>query len=228
MDKIQNWTEKVPKHLKNDCIKDKTYPKTLIKNNSMILAIGMTGSGKTNSIVEYLSRTQGKWYNIIIFTGSNPDEPIYNYLKEAIPDIIITNDLEELPTIEQYADCDKTQPKLIIFDDSVLSEPKTLKIISKWYMCARKLCFTCIFLAQDYHKVPVFIRRNVHYLQLFKMTDRRDLTRLFDKVAGEIPIDTMLKIYEKSTLHPGQFLTINLRGTTPKEKFKSNFIGNIF
>jgi len=228
MDKISNWSEKIPKHLRTDCKIDKSYPKTLIKNNSMILAIGQTGSGKTNSIVEYLSRTAGKWYEIIIFTGSNSDEPIYNFLKETIPDVIITDELADLPTIEGYKDTDKTQPKLIIFDDSVLTEPKTLKIISKWFMCARKLCFTCIFLSQDYHKTPIFIRRNVHYLQLFKMTDRRDLSRLFDKVASEIPIDIMMKVYDKSTLQPGQFLTINLRATNPRDKFKNNFIGDIF
>ena len=193
----------------------------------MILSIGQTGSGKTNAIVEFLHRTQGKWFEIIVFTGSNADEPIYNYLKDKIPDLVITNDPDELPKIEDYADCDKTQPKLIIFDDSVMTEAKTLKIISKWFMSARKLCFTCFFLSQDYHKVPTFIRRNVHYLQLFKITDRKDLAKILDKVAGEIPIDKMMSIYEFATRNVGQFLTIDLRATTPSEKFRHNFTGKL-
>ena len=227
-DKVIDWTARIPKDLKNETKTDKTYKSHLIKNNSMILAIGQTGSGKTNSIVELLHRTQEKWFEIIIFTGSNVDEPIYNFLQHKIPDIIITDDPNELPQIDDYKDCDKSLPKLIIFDDSVLGEPKTLKIISKWFMCARKLSFTCIFLSQDYHKVPSFIRRNIHYLQLFKITDRADLGLIFKKVAGEIPIDSMMKIYESCTRGVGQFLTIDMRATNPRDKYRSNFIGQLF
>ena len=200
----------------------------MIRPHSMILTIGQTGSGKTNSIVEFLHRTSGKWYEIIIFTGSNSDEPIYNFLRNTIDGIIITNDPEELPKISDYEDSeDKGADKLVVFDDSVLGEPKVLKEISKWFMMARKLGFTCMFLSQDFHKVPPFIRRNVHYIQLFKMTDRRDLRQIFSKVAGDIPLEQMERMYDECTKSPGNFLTIDLRASTPAEKYRHNFIGKL-
>ena len=44
----------------------------------MILCIGGTGSGKTNALLNFLSRKNNAFYDIIIFSGSSTDEPLYN------------------------------------------------------------------------------------------------------------------------------------------------------
>ena len=228
MDKVKNWSAEIPKKFKDDIKLDKNYKNHLIKPCSMILAVGTTGSGKTNGVLELLSRTNGKWFEIILFSGSNVDEPMYRFLQEEIPDITVSNNPEELPRIEDYEECDKNQEKLIIFDDSVLSDAKTLKAISKWFMMARKLKFTVIMLTQDYTTTPIFIRRNLHYLELFKITDNRDLLNIFSKVASEIDPNIMMKIYKECTATAGNFLMINMRADNPKDKYHQNYIGKIF
>ena len=118
-DKVTNWMEKLPKCFKKSHI-DKTYPKHLINNNAMILSVGSTGCGKTNSVVEYLSRTDGKYYEIIIYTGSNKREPLYEYLENSIQGLKLIDNPAELPKIEEFKESDLFDyPKLIIFDDSM-------------------------------------------------------------------------------------------------------------
>ena len=226
-DFVNNWTAKIPKEYKNDIKLDKTYPTHLIKPCSMILSIGATGGGKTNSVVEFLHRSKGKWYEILVFTGSNTDEPIYNFLKNEIPEMSITNDPEELPKIEDYQECDKGLERLIIFDDSVMSDPKTLKNICKWFMMSRKLGFTTFFLSQSYHSVPTFIRRNIHYLHLFKISDNADLKKIHSKIGEDLPFKVFQNIYRDATANVGNFLNIDLRANSPQTKYKKNFIGII-
>jgi len=82
-DKVTNWFDHIPKEFKRASKKDPTY-KVMIKPNSMIVTIAPTGGGKTNSVVEFLSRKNGRFYEIIIFTGSSKDEPLYNFLASRI------------------------------------------------------------------------------------------------------------------------------------------------
>jgi type II secretory ATPase GspE/PulE/Tfp pilus assembly ATPase PilB-like protein len=69
--------------LKDGIKKDKNFNKHFILPNSMILAIGGTGTGKTNSLLNMLQLMGPKFYDIIIFTTVD-DEPLLNYLKKKI------------------------------------------------------------------------------------------------------------------------------------------------
>ena len=51
----------------------------------MILCIGGTGSRKTNALLNFLSRKNNSFYDIIIFSGSSVDEPSYNLLQNKMP-----------------------------------------------------------------------------------------------------------------------------------------------
>ncbi len=83
-DNVRNWMEAMPKQFKPVRKADPTYPKHLIKPSSMIVCIGPTGCGKTNSVVEFLSRQNERFYEIIIYTGSSADEPFYQFLAGSI------------------------------------------------------------------------------------------------------------------------------------------------
>ena len=48
----------------------KNWKKHHILHNSMILAIGGTGTGKSNSVLNYINRSSGEFIDIIIFSGS--------------------------------------------------------------------------------------------------------------------------------------------------------------
>ena len=223
-DIIGNWMDKLPKEFKKHGDKDKTYSKHLIKPCSMILSIGQSGSGKTNSVVDFLKRADGKFYEIIIYTGSSSDEPLYKFLHSNIDGLQLIDEIEKLPNIDNYKNTtDKNQEKLIVFDDSVLDDKKVLNVISKWFMCARKLGYTCIFLAQSYHSTPKFIRLNAHYLHLFKITDLRDANLILSKYCIDISKDKLLNMLKFATEDKGQFLNIAVNAPQ-NTKYKKNFL----
>ena len=64
-------------------------------HNSMILAIGGTGTGKTNALLNYINRSSGEFHKIIVFSASTTDEPLYNLLEEN--GVTLYNDIDELP-----------------------------------------------------------------------------------------------------------------------------------
>ena len=66
-EKVINWYEKLKDQLPNPTKLDKNFNKHHILPNSMILAIGGTGSGKTNSLMSFLAFKNDSFYKIILF-----------------------------------------------------------------------------------------------------------------------------------------------------------------
>ncbi len=216
-DEVTNWYTQIPKEFIKTPKKDPTYKSHLIKPNSMIVVIGQTGSGKTNAVVEFLSRKNGRFYEIIIFTGSSKDEALYRFLEDRIDGIQLIDDISGLPLVDSYKEDDKKElEKLIVFDDSVMLDPKLMKHICKWFMCARKMGWTCMFLSQDYTSTPIFIRRNVQYLWIFKLTDTSDEKRILAKQAMDIDLQKLRSMLAYSTSSKGQFM--NIAVSEPKEE----------
>jgi len=163
-DKVKNWYESLSKDLKRETKLDKNYKKHYIQPNSMICCIGGTGCGKTTSLVEFLSRKNESFYDIIIFSGSTTDEPLYSMLKQKMPEIKLMNDIAELPELKEFDNDDKDQEKLIVFDDFINLKKPELKKINEYLTGGRKFGFTVWCMAQDYKSVPKIITRNLHYL----------------------------------------------------------------
>ena len=59
-DKITNFYEKLPKHLKKDTV-DKSFKNNILPN-SMMCAIGGTGTGKSNFVMNIIQRMPEKFY----------------------------------------------------------------------------------------------------------------------------------------------------------------------
>ena len=80
-DKITNYYEKLPKDLKRENKPNKTFKNHHILPTSMIAVLGGTGSGKSNAITDFIHRSNGTWFQIIIFNPVSTDEPLLNMLK---------------------------------------------------------------------------------------------------------------------------------------------------
>ena len=66
-DNITNWYSKV----KNKGMKrDKNFKSHMIEPCSMIALIGQSGAGKSTALIEFISRTPDKFYEIHLFSGS--------------------------------------------------------------------------------------------------------------------------------------------------------------
>ena len=118
MDKITNYYDKLPKEFKRENKLNKTFKNHHILPTSMIAVLGGTGSGKSNAIIDFINRSNGTFYEIIVFNPVSTDEPLLNMLKQKIPELQLINDINELPPLSQFEE-DKDQQKLIIFDDII-------------------------------------------------------------------------------------------------------------
>ena len=75
MTEIINWYDKIGANNNKKKLPSK-WKNHHIYHNSMILCIGGTGTGKTNSLIDYISRSSGEFYKIIICSFSTLDEPL--------------------------------------------------------------------------------------------------------------------------------------------------------
>ena len=224
MSEITNWYSKI----KGSGIKnDKNFVKHLIRPNSMMAFIGNTGSGKSNGLVEFLSLKNNAFYQIIYHTASTSDEPLLHLLREHIDGIEILDTLEDLPDLENFRDADKTEEKLVIFDDILNHGVKELKQISHFFTAARKYGFSCIVMAQNYTNIPTTIRRNCSYFFLFKMTDGNTINNIIrTHNLSDVDKDALKKAYLDCIKTPLNFMLIDLTANSPMP-FRHNFTKEI-
>lgn len=226
-DTIKDWTKILQDKEGTKAIPiDKNYKKHLIKPCKMIIILGKTGAGKSTALLEFLSRKQ-EFVEIIIFTGSTTDEPLYKNLEEHIEGIQLIDDPDQLPELKDYDEEDKSVERLMVFDDMINSSKKDKLKMQKWFNSSRKYGFTCVVLAQNFSDVPIQMRRNTSYFMLFRLNDANSISTILRTTADGVPLQTLKDIYYSVTSKPNTFLTIDLTESNPVLRFRENFIGRI-
>lgn len=225
MDKVTNWYEKLPPHLKDETKLDKNFKTHMILPNSMILAIGGTGSGKTLALMEFINRKSEALSEIIIFTGSTQEEPLYKNFKEKNPEAVeIYTKIEDLPSLTDF-DANDRHEKLIVFDDFINLPKKDMTKINQYLTAGRKYHFTVFLMAQNYKEVPKTVVRNVNYFILFKLNDNITIDSIIrNHNIGLIPKDRFKAMYVRATSQPRNFFMIDLKTTDPKLRYRHNFL----
>jgi hypothetical protein len=184
---IKNWSDYYNEKNKldndviyNEKLYNKTYENHYIKSkNVLALLVGPSGSGKTTTIIDYIVRTKNNknyipFYNIVYFTASTSDEDLLNMLKKICPSTILIDDINKLPTIEDYKNLDNFDKKLknlIIFDDINNLPLKKKEALNNFFNSGRKLFSHIFALCQNYTDVPISLRRNINYLFIYKQSD---------------------------------------------------------
>lgn len=216
---IQNFYEKIPDHflMKSD---NPNFNLHHMKVPFRMCVVAPSGSGKSNyacNLIEIFSRgNKGTFQSIYIITA-NDDEPLYNWLKSVSDQIIIKEGLHNIPNLDKF---DKEFNHLVIFDDLVLS--KDLSTVEKYYIRARKLNVSVIFLSQSFFKIPKIIRNNCNYMVILKLNGQRDANLLLTEFGLGITKDELLNIYEYATREKLQPLFIDMEA--PKsERFRKGF-----
>ena len=223
-DFINNYYELIDKNLQKKPKLDKNFKMHQILPNSMILCIGGTGSGKTNALIEFLNRKSNAFYEILLYTGSTTDEPLYNYLQKQIPDMTVFNNIAELPSLSEFDNDGKDQEKLIIFDDFINLTKKEMVKINEYLTSGRKFGFTVWLMAQNYTSVPKIITRNCNYFILFKLNDNTSINNIIKNhnIHG-IDKEDFKNAYINSTSEPRQFFMIDLKGEK-RTHLRNNFL----
>ena len=246
MDKIQNWNEfynknfnKISKEeIDNEKMYEKTYNNHYIKSkNNICLLIGASGSGKTNSIIDFIFKTKLPnndipFYSLTYFTSSTSDEGLLKLLKEILPSVILIDDLNKLPNIEDYknnnSDYNKKLKNIIIFDDIANLNKKQKDILNIWSNSGRKLYSHMFFISQNYFDITPTVRRNANYIFLYKSSDLSMIKQILKKHnIYNIDMDLLIEWYINSTQDKGQFLMLDLNGDSPI-KIRSNFLNKLY
>ena len=226
-DKIKDWTKLLQdKEGATPILPDKNYAKHMIKPCKMIIILGKTGAGKSTALLEFLSRKQ-EFVEIIIFTGSTTDEPLYKNLEKHIEGIQLIDDPDQLPELKEYDEEDKSVERLMVFDDMINCSKKDKLKMQKWFNSSRKYGFTCVVLAQDIQGVPLQMQRNASYFMMFRLNDANTISNILRKTADGVPLPLLKEIYYNVTSKPNTFLTIDLTEPNPALRFRENFIGKI-
>jgi hypothetical protein len=184
-----------------------------------MLIIGGSGSGKTQTFLNILHNFAGTFQNIHIIT-KNRDEPLYNYLYDKLKDkgLEIHEGIDKAPDLDSF---DKKEQTLVVFDDLVLE--KNQLAIEEYYIRARKLNCSVIYLSQSYYTVPRDIRRNLTYLIIKRLQSLKDLYAILREYALGLDKQTMKKIYDESTKANKQdFLLVDMEAEA-SNRFRKNF-----
>ena len=223
-DKITNYYEKLPKDLKRENKPNKTFKNHHILPTSMIAVLGGTGSGKSNAITDFIHRSNGTWFQIIIFNPVSTDEPLLNMLKQKCPEIELITDINELPALSESEE-DKDQQKLIIFDDIINMPKKDFKKINEYFTGGRKSGWSVICMAQNYTSLPKIVTRNCQYFIVFKLNDNTTINNIIrNHNINNINKEKFRNLYDDATSEPLSFFMIDLKGKEKGSGLRKGFL----
>ena len=220
---MKNWYQSLPqdKALK----RDKHFKMHLIEPNSMITVIGGTGSGKTNSLIDFISRKNEAFHQIIIYSGSTTEEPLYLFLKQKMPEVEYFNDINEVPELNSFEDS-KDLEKLIVFDDFINLPKKDMKKINEYLTSGRKFGFTVFVMAQNYTSIPKIVLRNTNYFIIFKLNETYTINHILKNYnLYNMPSDKFLSYYQQATKDKLNFFMIDMKN--PQYYLRQNWL-NIY
>ncbi len=208
---ITNWYEKIPKKDNKDKIKrDPNFKAHMIEPCSMIVCVGGTGKGKTNSVIDFISKKH-TFCDILIYSGSTTDEPLYRMLKEKIPETKLFNNIADFPELQSFDD-DKDNEKLVIFDDFINLTAKEMKKIKEYLTAGRKFGFTIFCLAQNYREVPKTVSRNAHYFLVYQLNDNATINNILkNHNIHDVDKEHFKELYKQCTNEPLNFFMIDLK-----------------
>ena len=184
-----------------------------------MLIIGGSGAGKTQTLMNLIRIMNGTFNNIHIIT-KNKEEPLYDYLESKVDTgLTITEGINSAPDLDEF---DKKEQTLIVMDDLVLE--KNQKQLEQYFIRARKLNCSLVYLSQSYFGVPKMIRMNLNYLIIKRLNTLQDLFRMMREYSLGVSKDVLVDLYQHSIQDNKQdFLLVDL-DSEPKDRFRFNFL----
>ena len=217
--KIVNYYEKIPKELL-DNVPNPNLHLHHIKLPFRAVCCSPSGSGKTNficNLIYLFSCGKTGTFSTIHIITRNKDEPLYKYLQTKSPQIIIKEGIENIPPLDKF---DKTEAHLVIFDDLQLAKDQSA--IENYYIRARKLNCSVVYLCQNYFKCPKTIRSNCNYMFILKLNGDRECKMILSDFGLGITKEQLLHIYQYATKEKFSPLLIDLE-EEPTKRFRKGF-----
>jgi hypothetical protein len=219
-------------------IEDNQCEYTGIPLNQHSLIVGSTGSGKTQTLLNYIERTSRPKDGTFdkVFMCVKKMEPPNYMLQEKLGDFLeIFLTIESFPDVKTFKDLGNKNnvQNLIIFDDCIGElDKKNKKKIDDYFTYGRSKGCTVLYLSQSYFETKIFIRRQVSFVFLCSIKADWELKRILkDYSIGDIDVDTLRKMYkyakQKDDPKECNFLKICTYEVPIERKFSKNFLDYI-
>ena len=186
-----------------------------------MLIVSYSGGGKSNFLTNLLllfSKGKGTFASITIVTR-NKDEPLYNWLIQKSDQIQVKEGLHSLPELDKF---DKDLNHLVVMDDLILARDQSKA--EQYFIRARKLNCSVIYISQNFYRTSKIIRSNLSYLVLLKIGGQRDLSMILSEVCTGVNKETLKRMYEFCTSEKFNCLLIDLEKGNPNERYRHNLL----
>lgn len=216
---IINWYEKMDKSLLKEP-ENPNFNLHKLKIPFRMCVVAPSGSGKTNFLVNLIhlfSRGKGTFSDITIITR-NRSEPLYEFLQGVSEQIQIKEGLHNTPQLDKMS---KDTNHLVCFDDLVLAKDQS--IIENFYIRARKLNCSVIYLSQSFFRIPKIIRNNCSYMAILKLSGNREVNTILSEFGLGVSKEQLLKLYETATNEKFMPLLIDMEAQ-PADRFRRGFL----
>jgi hypothetical protein len=217
--KIVNMYERIPKEFLDKSF-NPNFHLHMLKLPFRMCIVSPSGSGKTNFLINLLRLfscgDDGTFSTINIITR-NKDEPLYKWITTKCDQIQITEGLHTTPPLDKF---DKDKNHLVVWDDLVLA--KDLSMVENYYIRARKMSTSCIFISQSYFKIPKIIRNNCSYMILLKLSGDREVKLILSEFGLGVTKEELLELYKYATAEKFSPLIIDMEESSDK-RFRKGF-----
>jgi energy-coupling factor transporter ATP-binding protein EcfA2 len=224
------------KYVKNES-KAKNWNNETLQNFSRTIIYGMTGSGKTNLLLNLIFNNKGgcqMYYDRVYLYAKNLEQPKYVMMQKRFEKIeakvskkvgiefkmfFTANKLEDVLPVDAM---DPDYSNICIFDDFITE--KNLKkscIVDYWIRSRHKHC-SCIFLSQSFTTIPKDIRINTDYLILFRVNNKKELDRIYADTVRGITKEDFIRIFNNViSKDPYGFITVDNLTMDPERKVRA-------
>ena len=220
LNEIVNFYNVIPKKFLDD-VENPNFKIHNIELPFRMCVVAPSGSGKTNfllNLIRVFSHGEGTFTDVNIIT-SNKNEPLYNWLSEENERINLIEGITNTPKLDDF---DKEYNHLVVWDDLVLS--KNLDYVEKYYMRARKMNVSVIFLSQSYYDIPKFIRKNSNYMVILNLGgSKREQTAILNEWSTDLNKDQLKAIYNDATSEHMRPLIIKGGKVARNEKYRKGW-----
>lgn len=147
-----------------------------------------------------------------------------------LPDFILEDDFSKIPDVTRI---DPHKSTVIIFDDVMTESKKVQKPILDLYKGGRKRTCQCFYIAQNWSRVPLDVRRNAKYYCVYRLQDPRELALIARCFELYMSPQSFRKIYLHATTDdpkkPGEkrgkpnFLLVNTKMRFLPYRYRQGF-----
>jgi hypothetical protein len=197
------------------------FADTQIDIPARIGVIAPSGTGKTQWLLNYISKSYDTFDHIIVVYKAS--EPLYDFLRDKIGSKHITfyTLLSKLPAPNDLNMGNKQV--LMVFDDCVAIKDQSK--IEEYFLRGRKVGggITMCYLSQNFFGIPTLIRRQFNYVVILKLSGAKDMKQIIANYSLGLDPDEIVKLYKDATREKFNFLKISVDERNDNKMYSHNF-----